>query len=72
MELEADSHRAPLLFLSRVLKIIVFSHREWQRSEQELHVRQELLIVVPRRHEFTKMNLNVFSLPGVPRSMYHH
>jgi hypothetical protein len=30
MELKADGRRAPLfLFLSRVLKIIVFSRREW-------------------------------------------
>jgi hypothetical protein len=48
IELEADRHRAPLfLFLSRVFKIIVFSHREWQYSKQELHARYELLIVDP-------------------------
>jgi hypothetical protein len=34
MELEANDRRAPLfLFLSRVLKIVIFSHREWQRPE---------------------------------------
>jgi hypothetical protein len=39
MELEADDRHAPLFFFLRwVLKIIVFSRREWQRSEQESHV----------------------------------
>jgi hypothetical protein len=34
MELKGDGHRAPLFqFLSRVLKIVVFSRREWQHSE---------------------------------------
>jgi hypothetical protein len=34
MELEANGQRVPLfMFLSRVLKIIVFSRREWQRFE---------------------------------------
>jgi hypothetical protein len=52
MELEVDRRRAPLfLFLSRVLKIVVFSRREWQCSEQESHARQELLIVDPWRHQ---------------------
>jgi hypothetical protein len=36
MELEVDHRHAPLfLFLSRVLKIVIFAHREWQRSEHE-------------------------------------
>jgi hypothetical protein len=40
MELEADGRCAPLfLFLSRVLKIIVFYRRECQRSRQELDAR---------------------------------
>jgi hypothetical protein len=57
MELEADRHHTPLfLFLSRVLRIVVFSRRE-------------LLIVDPWSHEFTRMNLNVSSLPGAPLSM---
>jgi hypothetical protein len=34
MELEVDGRRAPLfLLLSRVLKIVIFFRREWQRSE---------------------------------------
>jgi hypothetical protein len=58
MELKADHHCAPLfLFLSHVLKIIVFSHREWKRSKHELRVHRELLVVDPWCHEFTKMNL---------------
>jgi hypothetical protein len=65
-ELEADCRHAPLfLFLSQVLKIVVFSHREWQHSKQELHVRQELLVVDPRSHEFTRMNLS--ALPFLVR-----
>jgi hypothetical protein len=40
MELEADRRRAPLfLFLSQVLKIVVFSHCEWQRFEHDLRAR---------------------------------
>jgi hypothetical protein len=59
MELEADHHRAPLfLFLSQVLKIVVFSRHQWQRSEQESHARQELLVIDPRSHKFTRMNLS--------------
>jgi hypothetical protein len=65
-ELEIDCRHAPLfLFLSRVLKIVVFSHREWQHSKQELHVRQELFVVDPRSHEFTRMNLS--ALPFLVR-----
>jgi hypothetical protein len=61
MELKVDRHRASLfLFLSRVLKIVVFSHRKWQCSKQESHVRQELLVVDPWSHEFTRMNLSAF------------
>jgi hypothetical protein len=72
MELKGDGHRAPLFqFLSRVLKIVVFSRREWQHSEQESHVRPELLIVDPRRHEFTRTNLSAFPLLGVPLSMVY-
>jgi hypothetical protein len=34
MELKADHCHAPFfLFLSRVLKIVVFSRREWQGSK---------------------------------------
>jgi hypothetical protein len=73
MELEADVRRVSLfLFLSQVLKIVIFSCREWQHSEQESHVRQELLIVDPRRHEFTRMNLSASPLPGAPLSMVCH
>jgi hypothetical protein len=72
MELEADGHHVLLfLFLSRVLKIVIFYHCEWQRSGQELDARQELLIVDPSRHEFTRMNLSASPLPGVPLSMSH-
>jgi hypothetical protein len=47
IELEADRRRASLfLFLSRVFKIVVFSHREWQHSEQESHTCQKLLIEI--------------------------
>jgi hypothetical protein len=52
MELEVDGRCAPLFFLlSRVLKIIIFFCREWQRSEQESHVYRELLVVDSRRPE---------------------
>jgi hypothetical protein len=69
MELEVDRRRAPLfLFLSRVLKIVVFSRREWQCSEQESHARQELLIVDPWRHEFIRTNLSTSSLSGASLS----
>jgi hypothetical protein len=68
MKLEA----APLfLLLSRVLKIVVFCRREWQRPKQESHVRQEFLIVDLWRPEFTMTNLSAFPLPGVPLSMSH-
>jgi hypothetical protein len=46
MELKADGRRALLfLLLSRTLKIVVFSCREWQRSEHKSHVRQKLFVV---------------------------
>jgi hypothetical protein len=35
-----DYHHAPLLLLSRVLKIIVVRRCECQRFEQKLHARQ--------------------------------
>jgi hypothetical protein len=60
------------LFLSWVLKIIVFSYREWQCSKQESYAHWELLIVDPRRHEFTWMNLSASPLPGEPLSMVCH
>jgi hypothetical protein len=48
MELKVDGRCAPLfLLLSRTLKIVIFFCREWQRSEHESHVRQELLVVDP-------------------------
>jgi hypothetical protein len=73
MELKANRCRALLfLFLSQVLKIVVFSRREWQRSKQESHVHQEILIVDSRRHEFTRMNFSVSPLPGVPLLTSHH
>jgi hypothetical protein len=73
MELKADGHRVSLfLFLSRVLKIIIFSYREWQHPEQETHVHQELLVVDPRRPEFTRMNLSAFLFPGTSLSTSHH
>jgi hypothetical protein len=73
MELEVDGRHAPLfLLLSRALKIVVFFRREWQCSEQESHVHQELLVVDPRRPEFTRMNLSTSPLPGAPLSMSHH
>jgi hypothetical protein len=57
MELKVNRRRSSLfLFLSRVLKIVVFSHREWQRSELESHAHQELLIVDPWSHEPTGMD----------------
>jgi hypothetical protein len=69
MELKADGHRAPLfLFLSRALKIVVFYRRGWQRSGQELDARRELLVVDPRSHEFTRMNLSASPLLGAPLS----
>jgi hypothetical protein len=69
MELKADCRRAPLfLFLRRVLKIIVFSPREWQRSEQESRARHELLIVDPRSHESTGMDLSASPFSGTPLS----
>jgi hypothetical protein len=73
MELEANCHHAPLfLFLSQVLKIVVFSRCEWQRSEQESHARQELLIIDPQCHELTRMNLIAFPLPGASLSTVCH
>jgi hypothetical protein len=67
MELEVDGHCALLvLFLSRVLKIIVFYHREWQRSRQELDACQKLLIVDPCHLDYTRMNLSAFPIPGAP------
>jgi hypothetical protein len=73
MELEADHRRAPLfLFLNQVLKIVVFSRREWKRSEHELRAHRELFVVDPWSHEFTRMNLNAFPLPGTPLSMVCH
>jgi hypothetical protein len=69
MELETDGRRAPLfLLLSRALKIVVFSRREWQRSEHDSHVRQELLMVDPWRPEFTRTNLSTSPLLGTPLS----
>jgi hypothetical protein len=57
MELKVNRRRSSLfLFLSRVLKIVVFSHREWQRFELESHAHQELLIVDPWSHESTGMD----------------
>jgi hypothetical protein len=60
------NHRHALLFffLSRVLKIVVFSHREWQYSEQESHAHQKLLVVDSRSHEPTGPHLN--PPPGAP------
>jgi hypothetical protein len=73
IELEADRRRVPLfLFLSQVLKMVVFSHHEWERSEHELRARQEFLVVDPWSHEFTRMNLGTSPLPGVPLLMSHH
>jgi hypothetical protein len=51
-----------------VLKIVVARRCELRRSEQELHARRELLIVDPRYHEFTRMNLSASPLPNVPLS----
>jgi hypothetical protein len=73
MELKADCRRAPLfLFLSWVLKIIVFSRREWQHFEQESHTRQKLLVVDRRHHEFNWMDLSASHLSDVPLSMIYH
>jgi hypothetical protein len=73
MELKADGRRTSLFwFLSRVLKTVIFSHHEWQRSEKESHARLELLVVDPRSHEFTRMNLSAFPLLGAPLSMACH
>jgi hypothetical protein len=67
MKLKADRRRAPLfLFLSQVLKIIVFTRHEWQRSGHEPHARQKLLIIDPLSREFTRMNLSASLLPGAP------
>jgi hypothetical protein len=72
MELKVDGHRAPFfLVLSRVLKIVAFYQREWQLSAQDLDSCQELLIIDPRHHEFTRMNLNASPLPDAPLSMSH-
>jgi hypothetical protein len=69
MELKVDGHHVPLfLLLSWALKIVTFFRREWQRSEQESHVYQELLVVDPRCPEFTTMNLSAFPLPGASLS----
>jgi hypothetical protein len=54
------------------LKIVVFFHREWQRSEQELHVRQEFLVVDLWRPEFTRTNFSTFPFPGAPLSTSRH
>jgi hypothetical protein len=60
-----DHCRAPLfLLLNRALKIVIVCRCEWQRSKQELHTHRELLIVDPRCHEFTRMNLSASPLPG--------
>jgi hypothetical protein len=73
MELKVDGRRAPLfLLLSRALKIVVFFRREWQHSEQESHVRQKLIVVDPRRHEFTRTNLSASPLPDGHLSTSHH
>jgi hypothetical protein len=73
MKLKADRCQAPLfLFLSRVLKIVVFSHHERQHSEQELHVHQELLVVYLWSHEFTGTDLSASPLPVMPLSMVCH
>jgi hypothetical protein len=72
MELKVDGRRAPLfLLLTRALKIVVFYRREWLRSGQELDARQKLLIIDPRRHEFTMTNLIASSISGVPLSTSH-
>jgi hypothetical protein len=73
MELEFDGRRTPLfLFLSWALKIIIFYHREWKRFGQKPDARQKLLIIDPRHHEFTRMNLSTFSLPDAPLLMVCH
>jgi hypothetical protein len=55
--------------VSRVLKLVVLRRCEWRRSEQKLHARRELLVVDPRCHEFTRMNLSTSPLPGAHLSM---
>jgi hypothetical protein len=66
-ELEVDRRcKLLLLFLSWVLKIVVFSCCEHRYSEQELRVHRELLVVDPWSHEFTRMNLSVPPLPDAP------
>jgi hypothetical protein len=62
-------HALVFLLLNRVLKIIIVRRCEWWRSEQELHAHRELLVVDPRCHEFTRMNLSTFPLPSVSLSM---
>jgi hypothetical protein len=55
MEFKADRRRATLfLFLSRVLKIVVFFRCEWQRFEHESHARRN----------FSSYIHNVMSSPG--------
>jgi hypothetical protein len=72
MELEVNSHRAPLfLLLMWALKIVIFFRRECQRSKQESYVYQELLVVDPRCPEFNRTNLSTSPLPGAPLSMSH-
>jgi hypothetical protein len=51
-----------------LIQIVVVCCSEWQRSEQELHARRELLIVDPRCHEFTRMNLSASPLKGASLS----
>jgi hypothetical protein len=60
------------LFFSQVLKIVVFSHREWQCSKHELCARQELLVVDSWNNEFNRMNLSASTLSGAPLSMVYH
>jgi hypothetical protein len=55
-----------------MLKIVVFSRRDWQCSEQKMHAHQELLVVDPWSHEFNRTNLSAFLLPGAPLSMVCH
>jgi hypothetical protein len=64
MQLKVTGHRTPLfLFLSWVLKIIVFSRCEWQRPEHELCARRVLLVVDPWSSKFTWMNISASPLP---------
>jgi hypothetical protein len=73
MELEADHRRAPLfLFLSRVLKFVVFFRCEWQHSEHELCARRYLFIIDLWSYEFTRMNLSSSPLPDVHMSTVCH